>query len=83
LVRLEKKGYLYLIRSRTLEEKKEVHMFANVCTTCGKQELVFTDQIRSLRETAHGFDVRYVCSCGATATWRVERAGATPAATAA
>ena len=58
-------------------------MFANVCTRCGTQELVFTDQIRSLRQTAHGFDVRYECSCGATATWHVERAGAPAAAHAA
>lgn len=50
-------------------------MFANVCTTCGKRELVFTDQIRSLKQTARGFDVRYACSCGAMATWHVERAG--------
>ena len=58
-------------------------MFANVCTTCGKQELVFTDQIRSLRQTARGFDVRYVCSCGATAVWHVERDHAHATATAA
>ncbi len=51
-------------------------MFANVCTKCGKRELVFADQIRSLRQTAHGFDVRYQCSCGATPTWHVEREGA-------
>ena len=51
-------------------------MFANVCTRCDTRELVFTDQIRSLQKTAHGFDVRYVCSCGATATWHVDRAGA-------
>ena len=50
-------------------------MFANVCTTCGKRELVFSDQIRSLRQTAHGFDVRYACSCGAIATWHAEREG--------
>ena len=47
-------------------------MFANVCTACGKRDLVFTDQIRSLRQTAHGFEVRYVCSCGASAVWNVE-----------
>ena len=58
-------------------------MFANVCTKCGKKELVFTDQIRSLRQTPHGFDVRYVCSCGASATWHVEHAGARAVATAA
>jgi hypothetical protein len=83
LDRLEKKGYLYRARARRIEPEEEVTMFANVCTSCGKQELVFSDQIRSLRHTAHGFDVRYVCSCGATATWHVERAGAPAAATAA
>ncbi|MGY2877112.1 hypothetical protein ACVW00_004302 [Marmoricola sp. URHA0025 HA25] len=57
-------------------------MFANVCTACGKRELVFTDQIRSLQQTAQGFDVRYACSCGAMATWRVERSGAAAPATA-
>ena len=58
-------------------------MFANVCTSCGKRELVFGDQIRSLRQTAHGFDVRYVCSCGEMAVWHVEREGASTVATAA
>jgi hypothetical protein len=58
-------------------------MFANVCTRCGTQELVFTDQIRSLQQTAQGFDVRYVCSCGATATWHVASAAAPAAARAA
>jgi hypothetical protein len=58
-------------------------MFANVCSTCGKREIVFSDQIRGLRQTAHGFDVRYVCSCGALATWHVEREGAPAAASAA
>jgi hypothetical protein len=65
------------------ETTKESDMFANVCTKCGKQELVFTDQIRSLRQTTRGFDVRYVCSCGATAVWHVAREGAPAAATAA
>jgi len=51
-------------------------MFANVCTRCSNRELVFTDQIRSLKKTAEGFDVRYVCSCGASATWHIDRAGA-------
>jgi hypothetical protein len=58
-------------------------MFANVCTQCGNRELVFSDQIRGLRQTAHGFDVRYECSCGSTATWHVERSGAPAVATAA
>lgn len=58
-------------------------MFANVCNRCGKRELVFADQIRSMQPTAHGFDVRYACSCGAIATWRVEREGAHAVATAA
>jgi hypothetical protein len=48
-------------------------MFANVCTECGNHDLVFPDQIRSLRQTADGFDVRYVCSCGAPALWQVKR----------
>jgi hypothetical protein len=47
-------------------------MFANVCTACGKRELVFSDQIRSLQPTGHGFDVRYVCTCGATQLWHVD-----------
>jgi hypothetical protein len=58
-------------------------MFANVCTRCSKREIVFTDQIRGLRQTADGFDVRYACSCGALVTWHVERAGTPTAATAA
>jgi hypothetical protein len=58
-------------------------MFANVCTVCGKRELVFSDQIRSLRQTAHGFEIRYVCSCGATQTWHIEREGAPTASSAA
>jgi hypothetical protein len=48
-------------------------MFANVCTECGKRELVYADQIRSLRQTDNGFDVRYECSCGASVLWRAQR----------
>jgi hypothetical protein len=50
-------------------------MFTNVCTSCGKRELIFADQIRSLKQTDHGFDVRYACWCGATQTWHVAREG--------
>jgi hypothetical protein len=48
-------------------------MFANVCSTCGKRELVFADQIRGLAQTATGFDVRYECTCGAGQVWHVDR----------
>jgi hypothetical protein len=48
-------------------------MFASVCSTCGKRELVFTDQIRTLQPTATGFDVRYLCTCGAPQVWHVDR----------
>lgn len=58
-------------------------MFANICTRCGKRELVFADQIRSLRQTAHGFEVRYECSCGSLTTWHAGRADAPAASTAA
>jgi hypothetical protein len=58
-------------------------MFANICTRCGKRELVFADQIRSLRQTAHGFEVRYLCSCGSLATWNAGRVDAPATATAA
>ena len=58
-------------------------MFANVCARCGQRELVFADQIRGLQQTPHGFDVRYACSCGAIATWHVEREGSTASAIAA
>jgi hypothetical protein len=58
-------------------------MFANVCTKCGKRELVFTDQIRSLRQTPDGFEVRYACTCGAPQLWRVSRAGTGQAVSAA
>lgn len=54
-------------------------MFANVCTKCGKRELVFSDQIRTLQPTATGFDVRYVCTCGAPQVWHVDRAGTSSA----
>jgi hypothetical protein len=53
-------------------------MFANVCSKCGKRELVFADQIRSLRQTATGFDVRYLCTCGAAQVWHVDRERAHP-----
>ena len=56
-------------------------MFANVCTECRKRELVYTDQIRSLRPTASGFEVRYVCTCGATVIWHA--GGQTKASTSA
>jgi hypothetical protein len=58
-------------------------MFANVCSKCGKRELVFSDQIRSLKQTATGFDVRYECTCGATQVWHVDHVGARRAAPAA
>jgi len=58
-------------------------MFANVCSSCGKRELVFADQIRNLQQTATGFDVRYVCTCGATQVWHVQRTGTTPVSVAA
>lgn len=58
-------------------------MFANVCTVCGKRDLVFADQIRSLQPTPDGFDVRYVCVCGALQTWHVSRHDAPVAASAA
>lgn len=50
-------------------------MFANVCTRCGKRDLVYVDQIRELRRTADGFDVRYECACGASVTWHAVREG--------
>ncbi|HEY0905248.1 MAG TPA: hypothetical protein VGE14_15275 [Marmoricola sp.] len=50
-------------------------MFANVCTRCGKRDLVYVDQIRELRQTADGFDVRYECACGASVTWHAVREG--------
>ena len=53
-------------------------MFASVCSTCGKRELVFTDQIRTLQPTATGFDVRYQCTCGAPQVWHVDRELKTP-----
>ena len=53
-------------------------MFANVCSKCGKRELVFSDQIRSLKQTATGFDVRYECTCGSAQVWHVDHVG-TPA----
>jgi hypothetical protein len=53
-------------------------MFANVCSKCGKRELVFSDQIRSLQQTPTGFDVRYVCTCGASQVWHTERVTARP-----
>ena len=55
-------------------------MIQGECPKCGKRELVFADQIRSLRQTDDGFDVRYACSCGATVTWHVEREAHEPAA---
>jgi len=58
-------------------------MFANVCTKCGKRELVFSDQIRSLQPTPQGFEVRYVCTCGAPQVWRVARAATSPVGAAA
>jgi hypothetical protein len=89
LVSLGKQGYPYCLWPSTMEKEKpedrrrSPNMFANVCTTCGKRELVFTDQIRSLRPTGHGFDVRYICTCGATQMWHVEHADAPRAVAAA
>lgn len=64
------------MEAETVEDPEEVTMFANVCSKCGKRELVFSDQIRGLKQTATGFDVRYECTCGATQVWHVDHVGA-------
>jgi hypothetical protein len=58
-------------------------MFDHDCTACGKRQLIFTHQVTSMTNTAHGIVVAFTCWCGADQTWVTgRRAGrvAVPAA---
>ncbi len=40
-------------------------MFAHTCTSCGKRQLIFVNQVTSLVNTDHGIHVGFTCWCGA------------------
>jgi hypothetical protein len=49
-------------------------MFDNVCTDCGKRQLIFPSQITSMSNSESGITVSYTCWCGAAQTWLTGRA---------
>ena len=40
-------------------------MFAHDCSSCGKRQLIFVNQVTSLVNTDHGIVVDFTCWCGA------------------
>ena len=45
-------------------------MFDNICTACGKRQLIFPSQITGMINHDHGgISVDYTCWCGADQTW--------------
>lgn len=40
-------------------------MFAHVCSSCGKRQLIFVSQVTSLVNTDRGILVTFACWCGA------------------
>lgn len=48
-------------------------MFAHHCTSCGRRELIFADQLIGLDRTDDGFRMRFTCWCGAEQFQDTER----------
>ena len=40
-------------------------MFAHACSSCGKRQLIFVNQVTSLVNTDRGIVVDFTCWCGA------------------
>jgi hypothetical protein len=53
---------------------KEVGMFINECTACGREQLIFLSQVSAYVTTSRGTEAQYTCWCGAEQTWLVSRA---------
>ena len=45
-------------------------MFAATCSTCGSRSLFANSRILDVHRTDDGFETRYLCWCGAQATFR-------------
>ena len=54
---------------RNRHDMKEVGMFVNECTACGREQLIFLSQVSSYETTSRGLEARYTCWCGAEQTW--------------
>lgn len=48
-------------------------MFAHHCTSCGRRELIFADQLIGLDHTDNGFLMHFTCWCGAEQAHDMER----------
>ncbi|MCU1504698.1 MAG: hypothetical protein JWM12_4052 [Ilumatobacteraceae bacterium] len=48
-------------------------MFDVYCSGHGSRVLMGMDSVRRLRNTAHGPEVEWRCSCGTTGTWQPHR----------
>jgi hypothetical protein len=53
---------------------KEVGMFLNECTACGREQLIFLSQVSAYVTTSRGTEAQYTCWCGAPQTWLVSLA---------
>lgn len=50
-------------------DMKEVGMFLNECTACGREQLIFLSQVSAYDETSRGVVAHFTCWCGAPQTW--------------
>jgi hypothetical protein len=48
---------------------KEVGMFLNECTACGREQLIFLSQVSAYVRTSRGVEAHFTCWCGAEQTW--------------
>lgn len=48
-------------------------MFAPFCPVHGSRVLLFSENIRSVRNTDHGIDIYYRCNCGYLGIWHTGR----------
>ncbi len=55
-------------------DMKEVGMFLNECTACGREQLIFLSQVSAYEPTSRGLEAHYTCWCGAEQTWLASRA---------
>ena len=55
--------------SQRRHDMKEVGMFLNECTACGREQLIFLSQVSAYDETSRGVVAHFTCWCGAPQTW--------------
>ena len=60
--------------SQRRHDMKEVGMFLNECTACGREQLIFLSQVSAYEPTSRGLEAHYTCWCGAGQTWLVSPA---------